>query len=161
MSNKDKEIKDLKAEVRETRESMKELRNSIQGIAGIFNSKCYMCGAKCCRYIVVKLNDPEDVEDIEELRWFVCHKNILLCIDDDQWELVVLTDCQNLDAFGRCRIYEKRPDLCREHSEEDCEFSEPGEWGESIFRSLEELDDYLRDNYKWWWKKKKGERKRK
>lgn len=150
-----KEIKELRKITEQTARTVDELKHSVLGLAGIFSSKCYVCGSKCCKYLVVKLDDPEDVEDVEELRWFISHKHVLLCIDEDQWELVFITECEHLDPFGRCRIYEKRPDVCRDHSAEECEFTEPGEWGDRIFRSLEELDDYLKDNYKWWWKEKK------
>lgn len=156
-ANREKDI-NLEKFVKETKLALEEIKREVNSLKNIFDNICYKCGARCCKYVIYKLSEPEDIIDIEELRWLICHKNVLLSIDNDQWELIFLTECEYLDPFGRCRIYEKRPDVCKDYSLDECEYLKPGDFGDIVFRTLEELDDYLKENYKWWWKEKKKER---
>lgn len=107
---------------------------------------CDGCGAKCCRYIALEIDRPDCRDDFEDLRWYLCHQNTVIYVDDDTWYLHFDSDCRYRGTDDRCRIYEKRPTMCREHSPEDCERDEP--WGYDLkFTCLEELEVYLSARY--------------
>ena len=65
---------------------------------------CYGCD-KCCRYVALEIDTPEDREDIDQIRWFLVHKNVWIFIDhDDSWNIQFNTPCENLDEEGNCSI---------------------------------------------------------
>jgi len=45
---------------------------------------CKNCGY-CCSYVTVQIDDPEDDIDWEEMKWWLCHENVLLYIDHDDY----------------------------------------------------------------------------
>lgn len=56
------------------------------------------------------------------LLWQVSHEHVSAFKDRDGWYLMIDGKCEHLQPDGRCGIYESRPDACREHSDESCEF---------------------------------------
>jgi len=71
--------------------------------------------------------------------------------DEDGWFLLLMSLCQFLQDDGRCGIYATRPQLCRDYSNDYCEFDEPAEKSfEFYFRSYKELDAYCRKRFKRW-----------
>ena len=44
---------------------------------------CSECDGKCCKYITVQIDEPEEEIDFEELKWFLCHENIMVYLDND------------------------------------------------------------------------------
>jgi Fe-S-cluster containining protein len=106
---------------------------------------CGRCGGRCCVYYTVYLDEPEDAEDFDELRWFLCHEGCYLYVDEGQWHLNVRSRCRFLGPEGRCRAYEHRPRVCREFGHEDeCEFT--GEYQfDRVFRTIPELEAYARE----------------
>ena len=81
------------------------------------------CKAMCCNYIVKHLSPPRTKLDFDEIYWFLCHDKVSVFIDGRKWYLLVDVPCGKLDAKSRCRIYAKRPYVCRLHSEENCEYT--------------------------------------
>jgi len=58
---------------------------------------------------------------------------------------------QHLQDGGGWRIYEKRPFIWREHSNDFCEFDEPAEDGvDLVFADYQSLDEYCRKRFKKW-----------
>ena len=114
---------------------------------------CAPCGAKCCRYVVVEIDKPRAKIDVEEIRWFLAHENVLVHIDSDDgtWNVQFHTDCRHLDQRGRCKIYRRRYQICRDHDAEDCEASE-AEAQDTVFHNTDEFDA--------WWRKEKAKRRR-
>ena len=105
---------------------------------------CAECKGRCCKYYTVLIDEPEDADDYDELRWFLAHEGCYIYIDDDEWHINVESRCRFLGTDGRCAIYDHRPDVCRDfgHAEE-CEFT--GEFDfEHTFRNLRELEDYAK-----------------
>ena len=103
---------------------------------------CTTCNALCCRYITIQIEKPTRKVDIDEVRWFLAHKNVEVFIEDGDWYVQVYTDCEHLTPENRCAIYPRRFDVCRKHSVENCEASE-GEIEAIIFRTTEDFDAYL------------------
>ena len=67
------------------------------------------------------------------------------------WTLLVSGSCQHLQPNGDCGIYETRPNICREHSNDYCEYDTTAEEGfELYFQTYEDLLKYCRKRFKRW-----------
>jgi len=115
-------------------------------------NKCSFCpGTKCCNYITQEIDTPRSKDDFDHLLWQLAHENIQAYKDEDGWFLVVMTRCTHLLAGGNCGIYETRPQVCRDYSNDYCEFDAPAEEGfEFYFQNYTELDNYCRKRFKGW-----------
>ena len=91
--------------------------------------KCSRCpGDKCCRYITQAIDTPRSIDDFDHLAWQMVHKNVQVYKDEDGWFLLVMNTCQFLQKDGRCAIYETRPQLCRDYSNDYCISDFTGGW---------------------------------
>ncbi len=119
---------------------------------------CDVCAATCCRYVTVEVPKPRRKVDREEIRWFLAHKNVHVYIDSDDgtWNVQFFTPCEHLDGDNRCRIYDRRYDVCREHDPETCEGSD-GEVLDTVFRTPDDYDEWRAAKNR----KKKGKKGRK
>ncbi|TNF36925.1 MAG: YkgJ family cysteine cluster protein [Gammaproteobacteria bacterium] len=115
-------------------------------------NKCSFCiGSICCTYITQQIDTPKSKKDFEHLLWQVSHENIRIYKDEDGWTLLVETRCRHLQLDGGCGIYETRPSICREHSNDYCEYDEPSEQGFDLyFPDYESLLKYCRKKFKKW-----------
>ncbi|MGD8712691.1 MAG: YkgJ family cysteine cluster protein [Thiohalophilus sp.] len=115
-------------------------------------NKCSFCpGTKCCNYITQEIDTPRSKDDFDHLLWQLAHENIQAYKDEDGWFLVVVTRCIHLLPDGNCGTYETRPQVCRDYSNDYCEFDAPAEEGfEYYFRDYAELDSYCRKRFKGW-----------
>ncbi|HEB98504.1 MAG TPA: YkgJ family cysteine cluster protein [Thiotrichales bacterium] len=114
--------------------------------------KCSRCqGSKCCQYITQRIPGPRSKEDFDHLLWQLAHENVQAYKDSDGWFLLINNRCRFLRPDGRCGIYEHRPRLCRDYSNDYCEYDSPAEEGfELHFRNYEELLAYCRKRFKRW-----------
>jgi Fe-S-cluster containining protein len=85
---------------------------------------CEYCVAKCCRYFALPIETPTELEDYEFIRWFLLHDRATVFKEDDDWYLLVHTQCQHLQPDNRCGIYETRPQVCRDYTTKDCEYDD-------------------------------------
>lgn len=115
-------------------------------------NKCSFCtGSICCTYVTETLETPKSKEDFLHLLWQVSHDNISVYKDDEGWTLLIDGKCQHLQMDGGCGIYEVRPKICRDHSNDYCEYDAPSEEGfELYFRNYEELLTYCKKRFKKW-----------
>lgn len=115
-------------------------------------TKCSFCpGSKCCNYITQRLDAPRSMEDFDLLLWQISHRDIQVYKDEDGWFLLVNTTCTHLQPDGRCGIYETRPQICRDYSNDFCEFDEPAEKHfELFFENYDALLRYCRKRFKRW-----------
>lgn len=115
-------------------------------------NKCDLCtGSICCTYITHQLDKPKTKKDFDYLLWQVSHDNIAVFKDDDGWFLSIKQSCAHLLEGGRCGIYEMRPEICREHSNDCCEFDGPAEDDFDLyFNSYESLNKYCKKKFKNW-----------
>jgi len=98
------------------------------------------CRAICCRYIVKRISPPRTRLDWDELYWFLCHEKVAIYIEERKWYLLVNVPCVHLTRTSRCRVYPVRPDVCRLHDPENCEYT-----GELDFQEyLETPEDLMR-----------------
>lgn len=125
----------------------------IDGIAITAANKCSFCkGSTCCAYFTHQIDGPRSMEDFDLLLWQISHLNTQVYKDSDGWFLLVNNRCQHLLPGGRCGIYETRPQVCRDHTNDDCEFEGPcgADDFELFFPSYESLLAYCRKRFKNW-----------
>jgi uncharacterized protein len=115
-------------------------------------NKCGFCtNSKCCTYITQHIDTPRSKYDFEHLLWQVSHEHVQAYKDEDGWYLLVETRCAHLQADGRCGIYEHRPQICRDHSNDYCEFDAPAEDGFDLyFPDYQSLLNYCRKRFRGW-----------
>jgi hypothetical protein len=79
-------------------------------------TNCEECGAKCCKYVMFDI-DPEWT-----YLFYLLFQGIHIQIDLDSNEISALveTKCMQLDENGKCKVYDSRPQVCREHANLIC-----------------------------------------
>lgn len=102
---------------------------------------CDYCTAKCCRYFALPIEEPTDWRDFEFIRWYVLHERASIFTEDDDWYLMVHTECRHLQDDNRCGIYETRPQICRDYSTDNCEY-EDGWTYDRYFETPEQVYEY-------------------
>ena len=91
------------------------------------------------------------MRDFDHLLWQTAHQHVQIYKDEDGWFLLVNVSCKHLLPNGGCGIYETRPIVCREHSNDYCEYDAPAEEGfELFFDGYETLLEYCRTRFKSW-----------
>ena len=115
--------------------------------------KCSYCtNTTCCTYITQEIDSPRSMADFDTLLWQLSHESTQLYKEDGDWYLLINNRCMHIQKDGRCGIYEKRPQVCRDHSNDDCEFNTPAgpDDFDLFFAGYEELDKYCRKRFKGW-----------
>lgn len=104
---------------------------------------CRHCGAFCCTYYALPLDDPENKRDFDDMRWFLMHPGNYVYVEDGEWFLNIAANCKFLAADGRCEAYEKRPQICREHGngEDPCEFHADYQY-DDLFCEVKDMERY-------------------
>lgn len=115
-------------------------------------NKCGFCtNSKCCLYVTQAIDAPRSKEDFEHLLWQVSHKGVKAYKDNEGWCLVFEAACVHLRPGGLCGIYENRPQICRDHSNDYCEFDAPAEDGYDLyFPDYDSLLRYCKKRFKHW-----------
>lgn len=147
-NQKDKRKKTPKS----TKAKTKKAKDSLEQIGVTLDDKCGQCVQSiCCTYVTHEIDAPKKMGEFDYLYWQLSHKNIQAFKDEDGWFLSILTPCVHLLPNGGCGIYDKRPKICRKHSNDSCEFDGPAEDDfELFFDSHETLDKYCRERFKKW-----------
>lgn len=114
--------------------------------------KCSRCiGSTCCTYATEALATPRSKADFDHLLWQVSHAGVEIYKDHDGWYLLIRGSCEHLQPGGGCGIYATRPQVCRDYSDDWCEFDEPAEKHFALhFRSHGELLAYCQRRFKRW-----------
>ncbi|MHC4842719.1 MAG: YkgJ family cysteine cluster protein [Planctomycetota bacterium] len=106
---------------------------------------CEKCTGLCCRYFALPIETPEDEEDYDDIRWYLCHKDITVFKEDGDWYINIKNKCKHLSEKDfRCRIYNKRPNICRGYEESQCDLIE-GEYDYELhFTSDKQMEEYMK-----------------
>ena len=123
------------------------------------DNKCSFCkGSTCCTYLTQEIDAPRSMEDYDLLLWQVSHANTQIYKDEDGWFLLVNNRCLHLHPDGRCGIYDDRPQICRDHSNDECEFDGPCGHDDFklFFPNYDALLKYCRKKFKHWDKRIKS-----
>jgi len=114
-------------------------------------NRCDACTAKCCGYITQAIDTPRSIRDYDILLWQIAHQDIHIFKDGNGWYLLSSSKCTFLQEDNRCGIYQTRPLICREHSNQSCEFDVPVDEGCYLyFQNYQQLDHYCRKRFKTW-----------
>lgn len=104
---------------------------------------CEGC-SKCCEYVALEIDEPEDKEDFEHIRWYLLHKDVWVFIDHDgSWNIQFNTPCLKLREDHLCNYYESRPQICREYSTKNCDKYGEGDSFKLLFKTIEEFDEWF------------------
>ena len=106
---------------------------------------CDSCDGACCKYVAMELDCPEDLDDFENIKWYIIHKNIRVYIDEEgTWNIEFSTPCKYLNDSNRCSLYDKRPQICRKYNREECTFH--NDYVEQYsFENMEDVEKYIEE----------------
>ncbi len=106
---------------------------------------CSKCSGLCCRYFALPIETPETREDYDDIRWYLCHEDVSVFVEDGDWYINIDNKCRHLseDTF-LCDIYDKRPKICRSYSMKECDLIE-GEYDYELhFTDDKQMEEYIR-----------------
>lgn len=109
---------------------------------------CSKCDGKCCKYVVIEFDKPDELKDFEAIKWFVSHENVHVFIDEEgEWFLEFITPCKYLGKDNRCTNYENRSQICRDYDQDECTFF--NEYDQSYtFNDLDDVENYIKNVWK-------------
>ncbi len=133
---------------------MSAVKNIPVGVRITTANKCGFCtNSQCCTYITEALATPRSMKDFDHLLWQLSHKDIQIYKDEDGWYLLINNSCNHLLEDGRCGIYHDRPMICREYTNDFCEFDEPAESSfDLFFEDYAAMQKYVKQRFKGWHK---------
>ena len=106
-------------------------------------TECQKCHGKCCRYFAQPIETPEDWDDFDDIRWYLCHEHVTVFVEDGDWYLNVENKCRYLSEEDyRCQNYELRPHICRKYDTDGCDLT-----GDDYGYELHFLDDKSMEEY--------------
>ncbi len=123
-------------------DEIRRLRDNPEEMA----KTCQLCRGKCCTYVAIEIDEPEDFDDFQNIRWYAAHKNVWVFMDDDEWYVAFDSPCEHLGEDFLCTTYENRPDVCRNHKFGECDYFLDGEFDLEL-RSMAEVDEYLKKRF--------------
>ena len=108
-------------------------------------TSCGKCSGLCCRYFALPIETPENRQDYDDIRWYLCHKNITVFVEDDDWYINIKNKCRHLsEQEHKCRIYGNRPHICRKYTTRDCDLTE-GEYDYDLhFTNDRQMEEYIK-----------------
>ncbi|MGD9109725.1 MAG: YkgJ family cysteine cluster protein [Phycisphaerales bacterium] len=106
---------------------------------------CGKCTGLCCRYFALPIDTPEDWKDYDDIRWYLCHKDVTIFVEDGDWYLNVKNKCRHLtNGDHKCAIYKNRPRICRGYRTKDCDLTE-GEYDYDLhFTNDKQMEEYMK-----------------
>lgn len=103
---------------------------------------CAGCSAICCRNLAVEITMPRTRSEIDALKWQLHFDTVKVFIRSRRWHQLVEGACRYLTKDNLCSIYERRPDVCREHNPPDCE--RHGKFYDVMISDPDELEAYFK-----------------
>lgn len=98
----------------------------------------------CCSYVAIELDSPENEEEYNNIRWYLVHKDVWIFVDhDNSWNIQFNSPCEMLNEKGWCKIYEKRPMICRQYTTKNCEKNGNGKSYKILFKTLKEFEEWF------------------
>jgi uncharacterized protein len=111
-------------------------------------SLCSKCTALCCRYFALQIDTPKTAKQFDDIRWYLCHENVVVFIEDGDWYVGVLNKCKHLRDDNLCGIYETRPHICRGYTTDNCDYHGGDYNYEKLFTSADQLHEYALEKLK-------------
>ncbi|HZM15185.1 MAG TPA: YkgJ family cysteine cluster protein [Candidatus Krumholzibacteria bacterium] len=106
----------------------------------VVHPNCARCTALCCQYVSTEIDAPTTAKDFDNIRWYLMHPGVRVFVEEaGSWFLQFMSRCENLGADNLCRIYDRRPQICRDLQPTSCEFAlGPGD--QVYFTSVAEFE---------------------
>ena len=110
---------------------------------------CFGCGAECCKYFAVYIEEPTEMSEYDAIKWYLHHQHVVIYIDREKdWYVHVEVPCKQMSSKGKCKIYESRPHVCRNYESTGCERADTDVENIAEFNSVDELDAFFKMNYR-------------
>ena len=108
-------------------------------------SPCEKCKGLCCRYFALPIETPETRQDYDDIRWYLCHEDVTVFVEEGDWYINTKNKCRHLDEkTHHCNIYDKRPKICRGYKMDDCDLTD-GEYDYELhFTCDKDMEEYLK-----------------
>ncbi|MBR9676562.1 hypothetical protein GOV04_00280 [Candidatus Woesearchaeota archaeon] len=113
------------------------------------NIPCTMCG-KCCEYVCLQIDEPQDYDDFQNIQWYVAHKNVKVFVDDDDgnWYLQFYSPCKYLTDDKMCSLHSENGkdakfDICKKHDSETCDNHGEVEGERFAFTEVDQVLKYM------------------
>jgi hypothetical protein len=101
----------------------------------------------CCEHVALPIDTPRTKEDWQHILWYVSHENVNVYKDhDNDWHVEFKTSCKFLDNDGLCKVYDERPDVCRDYSWEECEKHGEGNFFKIMFSTRKDVIRHVKKN---------------
>jgi Fe-S-cluster containining protein len=115
-------------------------------------NKCSRClQSVCCTYTTEALGTLRSKADFDHVLWQISHSGVEVYKDESGWYLLFRGHCEHLKPGGLCGIYTTRPQVCRDYTNDWCEFDEPAsKHFELYFTKYSELLQYCKRRFKTW-----------
>lgn len=104
---------------------------------------CDQCTGLCCRYFALPLENPEDWDDFDDIRWYLAHENVTVFVEDGEWYINVNNVCRHLDSDYRCDHYCMRPKICRDYTMDGCDLTGDDYGYELHFTDDKQMEEYM------------------
>lgn len=105
---------------------------------------CKKCGM-CCKYVALEIDCPEDLDDFENIKWYVAHKNVNVFVNEDnEWHIEFITPCAYLGQDNLCGVYGKRPQICRDYSADSC-LAQNNYSEKYTFKTIDDVKRYIEE----------------
>ena len=108
------------------------------------SKQCVKCKAKCCKYFSFEIDAPDEYDEFEDIRWYLCHQDVTVHVDDGDWFISIDNRCKWLGPDDRCINYEDRPIICRKYTQTTCDDSSDEYGYDQLFEKPEQLEAYAR-----------------
>ena len=106
---------------------------------------CTGC-TRCCETVSIEIDAPRSPWEYDQWIWVLHHRTLELYVEKpERWLLHIEAPCEQLDARGRCRIYEDRPVLCREYDPRGCERRAPLSDVAAWFKTAADMERWLQE----------------
>ena len=105
---------------------------------------CRRCDGKCCRYFALPIETPEDWDDYDDIRWYLCHEDVTIFVEDGDWYLNVKNKCRYLPEDYCCQNYNLRPKICRGYSTDNCDLTGEDYGYELHFQDDKQMEEYMK-----------------
>lgn len=112
---------------------------------GYKKNLCEKCTGLCCRYFALQIDTPEDRDDYEDIRWYLCHENVTVFVEDGDWYVNIKNKCRHLSEDDyKCMNYDQRPPICRKYHTENCDFTNEEYDYELHFTDDKQMQEYIK-----------------
>ena len=107
---------------------------------------CEKCKGECCKKLAFHIETPLNIIDYQDIKWYLYHEKTIVYIDNEgDWMVQIPVKCTKLGKDNKCKIYDKRPPICRLSKVEECE-KNINEMA-VVFNTVKDLEKYMKKKF--------------